>query len=199
MIKIPVILFNILNQNFYTMKIRIFLFTLLFLIQAAQAQKFVCKNGHVWFYSHTPIEDIEAHNNQVVSILDATTGDLAINLLVKAFEFKKAVMQEHFNENYMESDKYPKSTFKGKTINLDKINFKQDGIYPAEVSGDITIHNVTKPITTKGTIEVKGGTITAKAEFIALPKDYNIDIPSVVEKNIAKEIEVNLDATYLTN
>ena len=79
------------------------------LFQIAGAQKFISKAGHIWFYSHTPVEEIEAHNRQVVSILDANTGDLQFTLLVKSFEFKIALMQEHFNENYLESDKYPKS------------------------------------------------------------------------------------------
>jgi len=163
------------------------------------AQKLISRNGHIWFYSHTPLEDIEAHNRQVVSILDISTGDIAFNLLIKSFEFKKALMQEHFNESYMESDKYPKSAFKGKIINLDKINFTKDGTYPAEVTGDLTIHNVTKPVTSKGTIEVKGATVTARAKFISAPHEYNIDIPKVVENNIAKEVEVNVDVTYSSN
>lgn len=181
------------------MKTKVLLFVLLALFQLSTAQKFVSKNGHIKFYSHTPVEDIEAHNNQVVSILDPATGDLAFNLLIKAFEFKKALMQEHFNENYMESDKYPKSSFKGKITNLDKISFRQDGVYQAEVSGDLTIHNVTKPVTVKGTIEVKAGSVKASAKFVVAPRDYDIAIPSVVENNIAKEIEVSLDATYTVN
>jgi polyisoprenoid-binding protein YceI len=118
---------------------------------------------------------------------------------VKSFEFKVALMQEHFNENYMESDKLPKSSFKGKISNLDKIDFKKDGMYPAEVSGDLTIHGVTKPVATSGTIEVKGQTLTAKAKFTVSPKDYNIVIPSLVEDKIAKTIDINVDVPYTVN
>ena len=181
------------------MKVRILLVAMLAMFQVTQGQKFISKNGHVWFFSHTPMEDIEGQNRQAVSILDPATGELVINLLVKSFEFKVALMQEHFNENYMESDKYPKSAFKGKITNLDKIDFKKDGVYQVEVAGDLTIHNVTKPVTTKGTIEVKGSAITAKAKFVVIPRDYDIAIPSVVENKIAKEIEVNIDATYTAN
>jgi polyisoprenoid-binding protein YceI len=181
------------------MKIRILVVALLTVFQVANAQKLVSKNSHIWFFSHTPMEDIEGHNRQVVSVLDLSTGDLAFNLLVKSFEFKAALMQEHFNENYMESDKFPKSSFKGKITNLDKINFKKDGIYQAEVSGDLTIHNATKPVATKGTIEVKGSSIIAKAKFTVTPHDYDIAIPSVVENKIAKEVEVNIDALYTPN
>jgi len=165
----------------------------------ATAQKYVTKNGHVWFYSHTSMEEIEAHNHQVVSTLDVATGDIAFAMLVKAFEFKAALMQEHFNENYMESDKIPKAIFKGKITNLDKINFKKDGSYPAEVTGSLTIHGVTKTITTKGTIEVKGTVITSKAKFTVVPKVYDIKIPSLVENKIAKEVEINLETAYNAN
>jgi len=169
------------------------------MFQISYGQKFISKTGHIWIYSYTPVEVIEAHNRQVVSILDATTGDLQFTLLVKSFEFKIALMQEHFNENYMESDKLPKSSFKGKINNLDKIDFKKDGIYPAEVSGDLTIHGVTKPVSATGTIEVKGQTLTAKTKFAVSPKDYNIVIPSLVEDKIAKTIDVNVDVPYAVN
>jgi polyisoprenoid-binding protein YceI len=173
--------------------------TILLTIQAGSAQKLVSKDSHIWFSASTPLEDIEAHNNQVVSILDPATGSLAFNLLVKSFEFKVKLMQEHFNENYMESDKYPKSTFNGKINNNATIDYKKDGIYEAEVSGDLTIHNVTRPVTTKGTIEVKNGAISAKAGFIIKPADYQIKIPSVVENKIAKEVKVNIDSKYAKN
>jgi hypothetical protein len=180
----------------YSVKAGVLIFLGLALVQQISAQKYMSKTGHIWFFSHTPVEDIEAHNHQVASILDITTGDLAFSMLIKGFEFKKALMQEHFNENYMESDKIPKASFKGKITNLSAVNFKKDGTYSVEVGGDLTIHGVTKPVTTKGTIEVKDGKITAKAKFITTPKDFDIKIPSVVEKSIAHEIEVNVDTSY---
>jgi hypothetical protein len=181
------------------MKKLLFIVLAIGLFQFTFAQKFISKTGHIWIYSYTPVEEIEAHNHQVVSILDPASGDLQYSLLVKSFEFKVALMQEHFNENYMESDKIPKSSFKGKITNLNKIDLKKDGTYPAEVSGDLTIHGVTKPVTTTGTIEVKGQTITAKAKFTVSPKDYDIVIPSLVENHIAKTIDVNVDVPYTIN
>ena len=165
-------------------------------IQFTNAQKYVSKNGHVWFYSHTPMENIEAHNRQVASILDISNGEFVFTLLEKAFEFKVTLMQEHFNENYMESEKYPKAGFKGKISNFSKIDFKKDGTYPAEVSGDLSLHGVTKPFTTKGTIQVKGTSVTAIAKFAVVPQDFGIKIPQLVENKIAKEMEVNVDITY---
>ena len=178
------------------MKTILVLLAIVILSQATTAQKYISKNGHIWFFASTPLEDIEAHNNQVVSILNVADGTLQFSLLVKAFEFKKALMQEHFNENYMESDKIPKSSFTGKITNNDQIDYKKDGAYPAEVTGELTIHGVTKSVPAKGTIIVSGKSITAKAKFIAMPKDYDIEIPSVVENKIAKEVEVNVDVTY---
>jgi len=118
---------------------------------------------------------------------------------VKSFEFKIALMQEHFNENYMESDKYPKASFKGKITNNSAVDYKKDGVYTAEVTGDLTIHNVTKSMTTRGTIEVKGAAVAARAEFIVKPSDFGIAIPAVVENKIAKEVKVTVDGTYTSN
>lgn len=177
-----------------------FIFLLLLAsIQTGFSQKLISKNSHISFNATTPLENIEAHNRQAVSILDPAAGTLAFNVLIKGFEFKVALMQEHFNENYLESDKYPKSSFNGKINNNSEINYKKDGTYTADVSGDLTIHNVTKPVSTKGTIEVKNGTVTAKAQFIVKPADYNITIPALVENKIAKEITVIVEAPYQSN
>ncbi len=172
------------------------LFFLIVSFQFASAQKYVSKNGHIRFYSHTPMENIEADNRQVASILDVSNGEIVFTLLEKAFEFKVALMQEHFNENYMESDKFPKASFKGKITNYSKVDFKKDGVYPAEVTGDLSLHGVTKPFTTKGSIQVKGTTITAMAKFVLVPQNFDIKIPQLVENKIAKEMEVNVDITY---
>lgn len=181
------------------MKTLTFGIILAFVLLPLTAQKYICKTGYVKFYSHTAIEDIEAINNQAASILDAATGDFQVSLLVRSFSFKKELMQEHFNENYMESDLYPKSTFKGKIVNLDKINFQQDGTYEAEVEGDLTIHGVTKRVTTKGQIIIAKGLPSAKAVFKVLTADYNIKIPDLVKDNIAKEIEITVNLEYQKN
>ena len=165
-------------------------------VYAANAQKYISKNGHVSFYSSTPIENIEANNNQAASILDAPTGELVFNVLIKSFEFKNALMQEHFNENYMESDKFPKASFKGKITNISAVGFSKDGSYNVDVTGDLTIHGVTKPVTAKGSISVKGETVSAESKFVVQPSDYNIQIPKLVEGKIAKQIEVRIDLTY---
>ena len=178
------------------MKLKIIILTIFGLSQILSAQKLISKNGHIYFYSHTSLESIDANNNQVASILEPATGALQFSMLIKSFVFKNTLMQEHFNENYIESDKFPKSTFSGKITNLDKIDFKKDGTYPVEVSGDLTFHGVTKPITTSGTIEIKLGKVSAKSNFELDPKDYNIAIPDLVKEKIAKVISVNVDVSY---
>jgi polyisoprenoid-binding protein YceI len=165
-------------------------------IQYVSAQKYICKNGSVSLNASTPLEKIDCKNNQAASILDASTGEMVLNVLIKSFEFKNALMQEHFNENYMESDKFPKATFKGKITNLSSVNFSKDGTYAVDIAGDITIHGATKPLTTKGNIVVKGGVVLANSKFTVHTADYNIIIPKLVEDKVAKDVEVVVDLVY---
>src|SRR5271157_4358881 len=127
-------------------KILIFSFVLILSSPVLYAQKYLTKNGYIRFYSHASLEDIEAKNNQVNSALDITTGDFIFKVLMKSFEFKKALMQEHFNENYVESEKYPNANFKGKITNFSEVHFTVPGKYEANVEGDLTIHGITKHI-----------------------------------------------------
>ena len=163
---------------------------------SASAQKFMTKNGFIRFYSYTPLEEIKADNNQVASVLDTGTGDIVFQVLIKSFHFERALMEEHFNENYLESEKYPKATFKGKITNLSSVDFSKNGTYNATVEGDLMIHNVTKKITVKGSIEVAAGGINADSKFNIDPEDYNISIPGVVRDKISKSLEVTVSMKY---
>jgi polyisoprenoid-binding protein YceI len=162
---------------------------------SGSAQKFITKTGHIKFYSDAPLEKIEANNRQVNSALDIATGNFVFKVLMKSFEFEKALMQEHFNENYAESDKYPDAKFVGKVTNINDLNVGKDGVYNADVAGKLTMHGVTKDITEKGTFEVKQGKITGKAKFNLTIADFKINIPGNVGKNISKTIEVTVDVT----
>ena len=166
---------------------------LIFLGTNLSAQKYMTKNGHIRFYSETPVETIEAHNKQVNCALDSETGDFVFKILMKSFEFEKALMQEHFNENYAESDKYPNAMFKGKVTNIADIDFSVDGEYPAVIEGDLTIHGTTNKVKHSGTFTVKGGTIHGMAVFNVKPEDYKIKIPSAVTKKNADSMEVTVD------
>jgi polyisoprenoid-binding protein YceI len=169
-----------------------------FVLANSQA-KYITKNGFVSFYSHTPIEDIKAENNQLSSILDSKSGEVVFNILMKSFHFERALMEEHFNENYVESDKYPKATYKGKITNLSSINFTKNGVYNAESEGEMTIHGITKPVKATGTIEVKDDKLIIKSKFNLDPKEYGITIPGVVQQKIADQLEINVDAAYDKN
>ena len=178
------------------MKLLSFLLLFLDLFFTANAQKYMTKNGFISFYGHTPMEDIKADNNQVASVLDISTGDLVFQVLIKSFHFNRALMEEHFNENYMESDKFPKSSFKGKITNLSSVNFSKNGTYDVTVEGDLTIRDATNKINAKGTIEVITGGINANSKFLINPEDYKITIPGVVREKIAKSLEVTVTMKY---
>lgn len=172
-----------------------FLFLLLFLATATttlSAQKYFTRAGHITFSSDTPLEKIEAKNDKATCVVDAEAGRMEFAILIKAFAFEKALMQEHFNENYMESGKFPKATFKGSIDNMAEIDLNTDGTYPAVIKGDLTIHGVTQAVETKGTFVVQDGKVSATSNFSVLTQDYDIDIPSVVRDNIAKEIMIEV-------
>lgn len=157
---------------------------------------FITRNGKISFYSSTPLENIDAVNNEVLSIIDLKKGEMAFAVLVKGFHFERALMEEHFNENYMESTKLPKATFNGKLTNLGSFDLKKDGTYPIQVEGDLTIHGVTKKFTAPGELIVKDGKLSSKSSFKLIPQDFDIAIPSVVRDKIAAAIEVTVECTY---
>jgi hypothetical protein len=171
-------------------------FFLLGIAFTANSQKYMTKNGFIGFYSHTPMEDVKADNNQVAGVLDISTGDMVFQVLIKSFHFERALMEEHFNENYMESDKFPKSSFKGKIANLSSVNFSKSGTYDVTVEGDLTIRDVTNKISIKGTLEVVTGGINANSKFNIVPEDYKISIPGVVREKISKNLEVTVAMKY---
>jgi hypothetical protein len=178
------------------MKKTLFILLAIFFASSSFAQKYFTRNGHVWFFSTTPMENIEAHTHQATSILDISTGDIAFSMMIKGFKFEKALMEEHFNEKYLHSDKFPKSTFEGKIVNADKVDLTKEGIHKVKVAGKLTIHGVTKDAEAEGTMEVKDGKIIGKSKFPVTLADYNVTIPSVVKDNIAKVVDVHVDMVY---
>lgn len=155
------------------------------------------KDGQISFFSSTPVENIQADNNKVTSIMNIETGDIEFSALIMAFQFEKALMQEHFNENYMESSKFPKAVFKGTIVNLNDIDFKTNGKFPAVVKGEITIHGVSRKLTANGFFYVDDGNIKASSEFTVSPSDFDIEIPALVRNNIANEIKVTVANNYI--
>jgi YceI-like domain len=168
---------------------------LVFLLQVcAFAQtKLFTKTGTISFFSKTNVENISARNNKVLAVWELTSGKIEFSVLMKGFEFEKALMQEHFNEDYVESDKYPKATFKGVIENSNTIVLTADKTYSVKVNGSLTMHGITKQISTIATIKVKNGVASASAVLPVLLSDYNIKIPAVVADNINKKIDISIN------
>ena len=165
---------------------------LLFALTAG-AQKYITKTGFIRFYSDAPLEKIEAMNRQVFAAVDISSGEFAFKVLMKSFKFEKALMQEHFNDNYVESDKFPNAEFRGKISNPGSVNFGKDGTYNATVEGKLTIHGISRDVRHAGTVEVSSGKILAKSKFTILLSDYGIDIPAAVGRNISNTVEITVD------
>ena len=170
--------------------------SVLFFSFSANAQKYFTRSGSITFSSNAPLEKIEASNQKATSVLDIRSGKMEFAVLIKAFQFEKALMQEHFNENYMESDKFPKAKFKGAIADITSVDFSKDGDYPVKVKGELTIHGVTKEVEAEGTFNIKEGNIAAKSIFKIAVADYGIKIPKVVRDNIAKIVEINVSTQY---
>lgn len=160
------------------------------------AQKLATRTGYVRFFSHAPVEDIEAVNEQVSSIIDFESGSFAFLVPIKAFTFEKALMQEHFNENYLESAQFPTASFRGKIENLQYVKLDSDGTYEVTFTGSMNIHGIEQPFSTKASIIVKAGKVSLKSKFNIKPADYKISIPASKREHIADTIEVTVSMNY---
>ncbi len=163
---------------------------------SAQKKIYSTKTGTAFFDAGTGVENISATNKSTISAFDAVSGQIQFSIMVKGFEFWSQLMQDHFNENYMESDKFPKSTFTGKITNLDKVNFSKDGSYPVDVKGTLEIHGVKKEVAAKGTMKISGETVTATSDFVVVLEDYGIRIPGVVKDKLAKDAKIKINCNY---
>ncbi|MBK6933273.1 MAG: YceI family protein [Saprospirales bacterium] len=161
----------------------------------AQAQRFFTRDAKVQFNSETPLEKIEAVNKSGTAVFDAKTGQMEWKVLIKSFLFERALMQEHFNENYMESNRYPSATFKGALMQPADMDYKIPSVNKVRVKGALTIHGVSKDIEVPGTITIGESTLTFQSTFTLSPADFGIDIPGVVRDKIAKTIVVKVNAT----
>ncbi|HET9058162.1 MAG TPA: YceI family protein [Chitinophagaceae bacterium] len=166
-------------------------------IIAAGQDKYFTKTGKIFFKctQTSSIEKIEAVNNSATCVLDTKTGNMQFAVLMKGFEFERALMEEHFNENYVESVKFPRSEFRGQVINNNEINYSKDGSYSIKVKGTLTIHGVTKDVETDGILQVKQGKLFTNAIFNIKLSDYKISIPSVVSDKISNTVNISVDCT----
>jgi polyisoprenoid-binding protein YceI len=171
--------------------------TLFFAGVTTHAQnKYITRTGSVSFFSATTAENIDAVNNEAFSMVDITKGEVAFQVLITGFKFKKALMEEHFNENYMESPKFPKATFQGAITDLSKVNFKNNGAYPVNVTGDLTMHGITNKVTLPATITVQGGKLSALSKFDVKLADYKIKVPNLVSRQVAQLVNVTVNCVY---
>jgi hypothetical protein len=152
---------------------------------------YLTRSGNIDFFSSTPIEDIKAINNQVSCVLDRKNGQFAFQVPIKAFTFKNALMQEHFNESYLESDIYPKAVFKGEILGWDKLKLSKDSL-EVFIEGDLTMHGETNKIKQSGEMWLSSGSIRGECVFNVNLVDYNVKVPKIVRENIAEIIKVNV-------
>ena len=162
-------------------------------IHCQKADRIIARQGQVSFFSYTSVEDIEATNNQVFSLLDKTTGDIAVNMLMRAFVFKKALMEEHFNESYIESDLYPKMEFFGKIQDYNPQNFAQ-GTHI--VKGTMELHGVKKEIELKVKVDEDQENMVLTGDLEIAVSDFQIKVPPLLAPNIAKIIQVMFRFEY---
>lgn len=172
----------------------VWFFAMVLCLRVEAQHLLIDKASRISFFSEAPLENISAITEKAASAIDTSSGEVAYKVAIKTFAFKKQLMQEHFNENYMESDRFPHATFTGKISEV--INWGQDGIYPVSVTGILAIHGVRKRYTTTATVTVKGESVTATAKFKVRVADHRIKIPRIVIKNIAEVVEVDVFATY---
>lgn len=170
----------------------IYLLVCLIISSALFSQKMITRSGEIKFEASMPaFEEIASKNNTASCLFDAATGEIAVLALVKGFRFKIPLMEEHFNESYIESDQFPKATFKGKVSNFgtSKVTSTKTSF---DVEGDLTLHGVTKKVKTKITFVQSGEKLISTCTFKVKPSDYNIKIPSVVKSKIAESVEIAL-------
>lgn len=160
----------------------------------SSGQKYFTKTGKINFDATSPSspEKVQGVNRTVTCVVDTKTGNIQFAVLMKGFEFERALMEEHFNENYVESDKFPKSEFKGAIDNNDKLDYTKDGSYNVTVKGKLTMHGETKDVEASGKLTIQNGKITATADFNVLLGDFKISIPGLVADKVSKTAKISV-------
>ena len=171
-----------------------------FLAISSYSQKVFTKTAEVKFdaTSASSPEKIEGINRSGTCVIDTKNGNMQFVALMKGFAFERALMEEHFNENYVESNKYPKSEFKGDLKNIEKVDFSKDGSYTVKVKGKLTMHGESKEIETDAKFTIQNGKIKASAELNVLLSDYKISIPGLVADKVAKTAKISINCSLET-
>ena len=167
-------------------------FLLLAVTIAFGQSKYMTKSGSMSFEASQPsFEPIEATHSAVSALLNADTGELAVLALVRGFRFPLALMEEHFNENYIESHQYPKTSFKGSILNFDS-NALSNQPHTVQLNGELSMHGVTNTINVEGRMTKTDGLITLESSFAVKTSDYAIEIPSLVRKQIDENVQIEV-------
>ncbi len=174
------------------MKYFLSLFLSVILIEA-RSQKFIIEKSLVSFYAHATVEDIAAKNEKTAGLFNASTNEVAFSIPIKDFKFAKSLMKEHFNDKYLESDVFPKSTFQGQVQGFDVM---QNQTQKVVAKGNFTIHGQTKEVVVPGTIERQGDRLLFNAVFIVKLDDYKIAVPQVLWQSIAEQVHVTVDVVF---
>ena len=176
-------------------QLSLLLVALLGWLAAAPSQapiKYFTRSGTISFFSATPLEDIAATNQRVAAAVDVASGQLVFTVPMQEFRFPKKLMQTHFNENYVESEKYPKATFSGQLVGFQPAVLDQAGPQPTVAEGDLTIHGVKRHVRVPGSLEKRGNRLLVNARFAVETADYNIEIPALVRGHLAKTVDVTV-------
>lgn len=177
------------------MKKLITILTCLLLSTGLQAQKYSSSESNVRFFSEALLEDITATTEKMDAIVDFESNNFFFRIKINTFQFDKDLMQEHFNENYMESEKYPTATFKGSFA--PGVDISKDGNYTVEMKGDLDIHGKVRERNITVNFTVKNGQISFNSKFMVKLEDHKIKIPKVVFQNIAEEVEVSVSSSMV--
>ncbi|NND08449.1 MAG: YceI family protein [Saprospiraceae bacterium] len=169
---------------------------MLYAFSQVRGQTYYTKNGTIKLFSETPLEKIDPINKKAVCVMNIAKGTLGCSVLIKGFKFRNALMQTHFNENYMESGKHPKAHFKAKAIDLSQIDIEVDGKYQVPLNGILIVRGIEKPIDIEASFDIRDGKIHGSTSFVVSPADFDIQIPGIVKDKIAKEILVSVEAQY---
>ncbi|MBK6834524.1 MAG: YceI family protein [Bacteroidetes bacterium] len=162
---------------------------------ASKAQIYMAKTSEITFFSEARLENIDAKNTTGKPVMDAKSGRFSVKVSMKGFKFKSGLMEEHFNETYVESDKFPYAVFEGKIKDNDKIDYTKDGVYDVVVEGKMTMHGETKDVTVTGKLTIKGTQILIDSKFKIKLADYKVIVPSGKLANIAETVDVTIKST----
>lgn len=175
-------------------KLLLIIGVLVFFTGTSYSQRYYCNNGQISFFQETPIENIEGKSNTLISIIDKQKNEIAYKVKMTSFIFDKALMQDHFNENYVESEKFPFATYQGE-IN-ENIDWSVNGTYNISSTGILTMHGISKTITEKGSITINGDKIKIVNNFKIKFTDFNVEIPKLLISQLTDVVDIKIETNY---